>query len=236
MKTLVISDLHNHIDWVESCIAAELPDEVVFLGDYFDDLDDNANDASKTARWLRSSIEKPNRIHLWGNHDMPYGFPHNPYLACPGSTLDKLRAIKEHITKDHWGQLKLHCFTQGWLLSHAGISYANFSHPINGLTTCMVEVACESALQAAERGMWSIYLAPGCRMGGPYHGGITWQDWFEEFEPVEGFHQIVGHTFGIAVRTVEVAGSLNYCIDCKNDYLTFIEDGKVRHTRNLYKV
>lgn len=31
-------------------------------------------------------------------------------------------------------------------------------------------------------------------------GGITWLDWYHEFQPIPGLHQIVGHTVDICAR------------------------------------
>ena len=40
MKTLIIPDIHTRFDVAESFIDKERPDNVVFLGDYFDTFDD----------------------------------------------------------------------------------------------------------------------------------------------------------------------------------------------------
>lgn len=40
MRTVIISDLHNRVDWIESTLSILDFDKVVFLGDYFDDFDD----------------------------------------------------------------------------------------------------------------------------------------------------------------------------------------------------
>jgi predicted phosphodiesterase len=51
-KTLIFPDLHSPqapaIAAVERTIEQENPDRVIFLGDYFDDWNDSADDAERT--------------------------------------------------------------------------------------------------------------------------------------------------------------------------------------------
>ena len=72
MKTLIVPDIHNKIIEAESIIDHERPDNIVFLGDYFDDFNDSPIIAQQVAEWLKQSLKKPNRIHLIGNHDICY--------------------------------------------------------------------------------------------------------------------------------------------------------------------
>ena len=71
-KTLVIPDIHNDFKLAEGIIHRERPDHTVFLGDYFDDWYDTVQDAANVAKWLRESLENPDRTHLIGNHDVSY--------------------------------------------------------------------------------------------------------------------------------------------------------------------
>jgi predicted secreted acid phosphatase len=63
---MIISDLHNRIDWVEPALSSLQYNKVIFLGDYFDDFDDTVEDTKKVAKWLKQSVPKPDRIHLCG--------------------------------------------------------------------------------------------------------------------------------------------------------------------------
>ena len=64
-----------------------------------------------------------------------------------------------------------------------------------------------------------LYCAGVARFGNEIIGGITWLDFEEEFVPIEGLDQIVGHTFHSAV----IERNNNYCIDCSlNQYLILI--------------
>ena len=55
MKTLVVPDIHNKIDVVQKILDKESSvDEVIFLGDWFDDFNDNVNDVVEVAKFLNS--------------------------------------------------------------------------------------------------------------------------------------------------------------------------------------
>ena len=95
MRTLIIPDLHHHTDRADHWLTTQRHDRVVFLGDYFDDFDDDVGDARRTALWLRDRMENTDDIFLLGNHDIAYMFPHAPELYCPGFTTAKARGIAE---------------------------------------------------------------------------------------------------------------------------------------------
>src|ERR1035437_9205008 len=88
---LIIPDIHNNVGWVEEYLAKQKYDYVVFLGDYFDEFYDSVKDATEAAKWLKESLKKENRIHLWGNHDTSYFFP-NLY-ECSGYSKEKEEGI-----------------------------------------------------------------------------------------------------------------------------------------------
>src|SRR5690606_22035145 len=81
MTTLVLPDVHNHFAEAEAQIARHPADRIVFLGDYFDSFDDTPAMAAATAEWLKDSLAKPDRLHLWGNHDLWHRFPRNPQIC-----------------------------------------------------------------------------------------------------------------------------------------------------------
>jgi hypothetical protein len=235
MKTLVISDIHNRVGslehWLEKACEEHKPDEVVFLGDYFDSIHDTPFIAGKTAEWLKQSLTKPNRIHLIGNHDIPYMLPGNSHLWCPGFTPEKCRVINSNLTKEEWDQLRPAYFTNGWLLSHAGFCQRLVEHPINGIPDGpgLVKLA-EEGLEVEKGGIAHPLYQYGDRMGVRQDGGIIWQDWFSEFYPCEGVNQIVGHTRTSYPREMEQ----NHLIDCSLQQLILITDTKVTIIDNNY--
>lgn len=227
MTTIIISDIHNRTKWIEPGLQKlkELfnYDEVVFLGDYFDNFGDTAFEAGGTANWLKQSTEHPDRIHLLGNHDMPYRFPFNDFLWCPGFSAPKAKVVTEAM-KDHWKHLRPAYFTQGWLLSHAGFSsmlYGGYPTPEE-----LIEEA-NKDFETVKKGLPAAAFQPGYRMGGNVTGGITWCDWGNEFDPLTNVFQIVGHTPSNKIQKFDAINSENYCMDTHNQHIGVIIDGEV---------
>ena len=135
MKYLIIPDVHNRVGWAENLITRLRPavDSVVFLGDYFDSLHDGPEIAFATAEWLRWSVHQSGRIHLMGNHDIPYRW--SRYVCpCPGYTQAKHQAISgggKPMGKAEWSAIGVaHILHRTWearpvVLSHAGFTLAN---------------------------------------------------------------------------------------------------------------
>ncbi len=226
--TLIISDCHNNYQYAQRCIDA-VPEatEVVFLGDYWDDWGDNPTDAMWMAKFLKSKLDLPNYHFLGGNHDLPYMFPTNGHVQCPGFTPEKLAAIRPFLPS--FDKFKLLHKTQGFFLSHAGIVEKLFSHPIHGLREELLFKECEDALRFAKEGMYHYALAPGWARGGERFaiGGLTWADW-SELTPIKGYNQIVAHTPNRFVREKIAEDSFNYCIDCNQTVYGLIIDGKFK--------
>ena len=123
-KIVVMPDVHQapNLDQLEQAIARERPDLAIFLGDYFDQFGDSPGDAGRTAEWLCHSLQQPKRIHLWGNHDLPYCYPENSVVRCPGFTVEKFEAIQGHLGEPDWQKLRLYPWEGHRLFSHAGWS------------------------------------------------------------------------------------------------------------------
>jgi len=223
MRTLVIPDVHNKIHTADSIIDREEWDEVVLLGDYFDDFDDSLDEAEETADWLIKQSRMPNRICLIGNHDMPYAFPRQGF-ECSGWNFMKQAVINNVMGKREWSRLlPVYPVDKKYLLSHAGI------HPSHvQVTGDSREIIIETILQAYDR-VWSesteeeLFRAGRSRGGTQKYGGITWLDW-SEFEEIPGIPQVVGHTAGGNWRST---GEGNYCLDTHLQHYAIIEDDVV---------
>lgn len=243
MKILIIPDLHNHINWVERLIAKESPDLTIYQGDYFDDFGDNPLIAQQTATWLKQSLHQPNRIHLFGNHDIDYCWPSNPYLYSPGFTLEKSKAINKVLSRKDWNKLKLFYIHDNWIFSHAGINKAELPYnPTVDITNILqlkpfIEKCEVDALANAANNQSHILLAYGTRMGEIRPGGVLWQDW-SRFRPIPKINQIVGHTPSHKVRFKNIPNntkcvSFNVCLDTANKYYGTLENGIFTHIRNI---
>ncbi|NIP98144.1 MAG: hypothetical protein GWO24_33865 [Akkermansiaceae bacterium] len=225
MRTLIIPDLHNHIDSADEWIARYPADRIVFLGDYFDSFDDTPETARATAIWLRDSLACPERIHLWGNHDLAYAFPRNPNLRCSGFTPEKESVIREILTHRHWQQLRLvHLEPPNFLMVHAGLHRPLFEHPVEGLTIERIASRGAEALGNARADIPDPVLDL---------GGAVWLRWWN-LEVLPEFNQIVGHTPQNEIGIKRGHGAFNACLDTMGRYLGLIEDGQfsyvdVRH-------
>jgi hypothetical protein len=212
MRTLIIPDIHHHTDNADHWLATQSYDHVVFLGDYFDHFEDNVSDARQTAAWLRHRIETTDDIFLLGNHDVPYMFPDDPALECPGFTRQKARAIREVLQRRHWQRFELAFEVQGWLLSHAGFHPVWIEEPSLG----RILARCGDARTLAKRGKVDPVLGYGEKPQGLQRfGGPLWMDW-DSFMPIAGINQIVGHTSDQEMRQKIAGDSKNYCLDVKN--------------------
>lgn len=219
MKTLVIPDVHNHTTEVEAQIARYPADRVVFLGDYFDSFGDTPAMAADTAAWLKASLARPERLHLWGNHDLWYRFPTNSQICWIGSgfTPRKHAEISKILTVEDWSRLKLVEFVDEIALCHAGIGPEVFGHPVAGLDPGRIESKCAAAMQDAEAGIDNEVFG---------ESGIVWLRWWN-LEVAEEFSQFVGHTPAKELRIESAHGRRNICLDSMGRYLGLIEDGEM---------
>jgi hypothetical protein len=230
MNIIAIGDIHNH--WVEAEEVASLYDKthkVIFLGDYFDDFGDTAQDAIQTAQWLKESLDKPNRIHLMGNHDINYSYLNykkdsNGSLQniydCSGYDIKKDDAINRIMTESDWDKIKFAHFEYGFWFSHGGFHKHWFEHPIKGMDNDYILEKLAKATDDYLNRTWNEYIgAVGrCRGGMQKVGGILWLDDYREAENIPNFKQVYGHTptMGkISIHTdYDIKHSFNVNIDC----------------------
>lgn len=240
MKTIIISDIHNRVSTADNILRfceIKYPGcEFVLLGDYFDSFTDDPDVAAQTALWLKNNLAKPNRTFLLGNHDMPYMVPENDSQNCPGFSPEKCRVINRILTKRMWELFRPACVVENWLLSHAGFHPTLCGCPVVALTKdehvfSPVELVrqAENALVKIKEGKQHRLFFPGARMIEDLHappGGITWLDWFMEFQPFPHINQIVGHTILTEPEKHEGYQSVNWCLDTCSHHIGIIEDGK----------
>ena len=148
MRTLIVPDIHNHIENAEHWLSSQRYEHVVFLGDYFDAVDDNAGDARKTALWLRDRMDSTEDVSCRETTMPATCSPGSDQPYCPGFTRAKAKAIHEILKPEHWKRFKLAHEEQGWLLSHAGF----YSDWITKPTVKKIIQHCDEAMLRAARG------------------------------------------------------------------------------------
>ncbi len=235
MKTFVIGDLHNHVEWIEPFLKENEHDRVIFLGDYFDNFGDTTAIAEHTAQWLSKSVLIPNRIHIMGNHDMPYRFPWNAYFDCPGWTPSKQTSVSKIMTNELWNHIKMAHFDHDikFIYSHAGLTAKLFKVcPINGCNLNNFETQILEALNDCNcKGNKRI---PIFQQNPDYtYDGITW------IRPsnlilLPGITQIIGHTPTSSIFNIPFKDSIPFFhqvdtgivwdIDCANNWIGVVEN------------
>jgi hypothetical protein len=227
MNTIVIGDIHNH--WVEAEQIASLYDKthhVIFIGDYFDDFGDTAQDAIQTTYWLKESLDKPNRIHLMGNHDINYSYLNykkdiNGNLQniynCSGYTMQKDSAVNSLMLTSDWNKIKFAHFENGFWFTHAGIHPYWFEHPIKGMNNEVILDKLAKATDDYLNRTWNetIGAVGRCRGGTHKYGGILWLDDYQEGKTIREFKQVFGHTPTMNKITIcNENGGINANVDC----------------------
>ncbi len=253
MRTLIIGDIHNEFKRAEVAIQQIPHDKVVFVGDYFDSLNDGRKKAGKTATWLKESLKQPNRIHLFGNHDVPY---FKQVFSCPGYDNRKSQKVNYVLQKEDWLKLKFHTWVDQFLVTHAGL-HPIYHQDVGNLSELKewLEKEEAGAFDVIENGngkigwgskwkhwFWDRSLSSG---GTDTSAGILWQRWNEDF--ATGFwdhfppkcvvNQIVGHTpdSHSPIRLKYWKGSKNYCVDGMWGACMVVEDGREEFWRNNWE-
>lgn len=239
-RIIVIGDIHNH--WVQAEELASKYDNthtVIFVGDYFDDFHDTAIDADQTARWLKKSLEKSNRIHLLGNHDINYAYYNNraggQIYSCAGYTPQKDDAINRIMVNEDWDKIKIAHKQNGFWFSHAGFHPLWFAD-FRGMSDEVIEKKLKEIQICIETRSFNNELcgAGRCRGGANRVGGLLWRDHIQEsystgtWEDISGIKQVCGHTplrKGIDVEKLH-KGGLCINVDCGlKEVLEINEDG-----------
>jgi hypothetical protein len=220
MKTLVIPDVHQRTNSVEKILKNETSyDEVVFLGDWFDSFYDppKVTGFENTCEYLKSLVlEHPNKdkfVFLIGNHDLSYIYENKNFsdkpisktlkYFCSGFTVSKAKKFRHAFfdkgLKDDFffKHFKFAHQTQGWTLSHAGISIRMFPYGYT-MERFVNELLPDvwKNFRNLEYNHNEIISAAGYHRGGNHPiGGVIWCDWRAEFNSIiETGKQIVGHT------------------------------------------
>ncbi len=237
---LIIPDVHLKMDTIQRILNKESYDAVYFLGDFFDDWNDNPTKNAQMAQKLNEWMNRDDCHFIYGNHDVHYLF-NDESLICSGFDELKKIAIRNFINiKTVEKRFRFHHQVDGWLLTHAGCDIRNIPkdvnldiHSIGDYLVKQTDV-CKNQL-AMGRKHW--FFQAGYARGGSYPvGGVIWCDWFDEFQPIQGVKQIVGHTFcGANGRdnTPHWKGEHNVNLDTNLKYYGILIDGKLEIKRTL---
>jgi hypothetical protein len=102
-KVLIIPDLRTKHESVEDIIDIVKPKLTIFLGSYFDALEQDTPEKNvTTAKWLKSSLWKAGRIHLLSNTDLQYAFNHLTFFRQPSYSHDNASQISAVLSEMDW--------------------------------------------------------------------------------------------------------------------------------------
>jgi hypothetical protein len=199
--TLILPDLHLRWAQAQKIIDNVPHDEVIFLGDFFDDFGDDPQQVGEMCDWLEAAVKRKNWRFIYGNHDLHYAYAYR-HLKCSGYADWKYFIIHDRFDgRKIWDRFEWYVVLDGkWLLTHAGLHESNVPKDIAKLHTDRPKFLKElsSYLDAQARlGLQghSWCLNAGSSRGGHQAvGGIIWCDFNDEFYPVKGLNQIFGHT------------------------------------------
>jgi len=220
MIQLIISDLHHKIDKANKIINQVNPDQIICLGDIFDDFNDTPEMVNKTSEWFVNFIENPNNIYIFGNHCLQYAYP-DRYFRCSGYQEWKFFTINDIIKRKHWNLAKYYyVLNNTWLLTHAGLHKFNLPDNIKRFyknrQTFLTKISkyLDKEIIEGLRGKGWIFHAGHARGGSRKVGGITWCDFNKEFYPIKGLNQIFGHT-------PQIYGTVSLCHLDKNSKIIY---------------
>ena len=253
MKTLVIPDIHQRVDFVKQVLEKEKDyDEVVFLGDWFDSFHEppKVTGFEDTCIFLRELVlEHPNKekfVFLLGNHDISYIYENRDYSAhkisktlkyfCSGFTASKAKKFRHQFfdrgLKDEFfaKNFKIAHQSQEWTFSHAGIVNDHFpyGYSLERLIQELLPDIWKNFRNLEFHHNWLISGAGIARGGWEKVGGLTWCDWNREFYATSMVgKQVLGHT---TVKEPACEGqdtnTESWNIDTEK-YYAIIIDGKI---------
>lgn len=199
-KIVVFSDWHQESDKLRKILKAESDaDAFLDLGDEFDSFDyDSDYDVQKAAELRQEMLWNDKFTVLWGNHTVSYAFEDNKYTKCSGYQPRKQRVINKVLGAEDYTKFKWFCWVDSYLCSHAGINTyflpPNIKITKKGITDWLTKQSNDANIKISTGQSHWFYRAGYSRGGDQKVGGLVWQDFDTEFEPIEGIKQLLGHS------------------------------------------
>jgi hypothetical protein len=198
MKIITIGDLHGLDNW--KSIDPKRYDRIIFLGDYVDSFFiQDFNIVYNLEEIIRFRIKYPDKvILLLGNHEISYLYS---MYRCSGYR----PRIAQHILKllnDHSKLFSLSFQQSNYLWTHAGLQLDYFNKYIQPVVMNSGDGNISSVLNRLYERIFEPLFEVGPERNGE-DGNIGGPLWVHSTvlakSPLNGYHQIVGHT---PVRTV----------------------------------
>ena len=212
MKICVIPDVHQSTHWKKVDIDAV--DKVIFLGDYFDCWNnkwpDQLNNFNAIIHLKKKNMDKVDI--LFGNHDTSYFLNEQ----CSGYQFNKAMDIEEAL-KNACQCMQVVAIYDGWLFSHAGVSY-------RWMKCAGIKSVEEINKLFIEKPDYFRWVGPDA-YGDNENEGCLWIRIPSLIKTaVKGYNQVVGHTEAspLRFRTSSYSKTKILCIDSR-DHSNIIE-------------
>lgn len=220
MKILVLSDIHLRKNVAQAIIDAHSKvDQIVCLGDCFDNWNDTVQENLDMAIWVKEKLDDSKYTFLVSNHDGAYLYPENKYMHCSGYTEEKKDAIRSIISSTDVEKFKFAHFSEEIIFSHAGFDRYLFNYisslkenvkmngksklcffgssigaiNYNSIQKWMQENHEEMIINLRRDKYLPLFGIGRSRNGSQEVGGITWQDEGSHLV-IRGVNQIFGHS------------------------------------------
>ena len=208
-KYVFVGDVHGKSEAVK--LALDKSGHKIFVGDFCDSFDRTIAEHEGCLTLVLDAIDKGEASAIYGNHELSYLMP--TVHRCSGYSTSMESMLVPHVKRIKDSFKPFIELGEDWLVTHAGL------HP---------DVAV--ALPETWEGEFTNPKSPmhwiGRSRGGPHLvGGMFWCDFNDEFKPIEGLNQIFGHSRYMThdIRTRKGKNSINYCIDCLDSQIKFLE-------------
>lgn len=222
---LIVPDVHEKIDRADQIVQQFSDAErVIWLGDYLDSFEyvGQPEHWKEVCEWMDRMAQDPKNIMLAGNHDVHYFTDIKEYL-CNGYYASKHDIVKDVLGHSWVSKLKwIHTETVNGELtvfSHAGLNPA-FIHPMAQLDEQYFKDLNNQIHERFQAGVVDSLLSAGRGRGGRARvGGLTWQDWRREYEPIPDIRQVVGHS----ETHVPSWKGYDLCVDTQLSYVAMMD-------------
>ena len=211
IKTITVGDVHGSKIWQKCAdlkILMKFPnleteyDKYIFIGDYTDSFTHSDKQIIDNLRKIitlkRNYPDKV--ILLWGNHDLQYLFSYQGGHGCSGYRTQMYTQLHD-IFQSNKELFQTAFQIKNYLWTHAGVHkgwYKNrFSKIIHNSNNTLAEQLNELLYRNAE----CLFDVGYARGGYQTIGGPFWLDKIHLNKPLEGYHQITGHSKVKYIRT-----------------------------------
>lgn len=206
MKILAIGDVHGRSDW-KDIVKHNEANKVVFLGDYLDSFDiqpirqyENLIEIIEFAKQNTVSVEL-----LLGNHDIQY-YLHQDMISqvrCSGYN-PAMHFDFYNLFKSNKSLFKIAYQYKNYLFTHAGLHRGWYNYRFREFhkESEILSKSLNRELEYENPVLWDCGFKRG---GSKKVGGPLWADFIETYKkPLQGYHQIVGHTRMDEIKTKRI--------------------------------